>query len=108
MVYLHAGEFRFGAANDAENNFPYNFGGKVILVTANVRLGLFGFAALEQLRVCVPFAPRGTRFSCSVGWITRSSVCQCERRSACRSILSIAVRSIACSSQQTRWSRAIS
>lgn len=23
MVYLHAGEFRFGASNDQENNWPY-------------------------------------------------------------------------------------
>jgi carboxylesterase type B len=39
MVYLHAGEFRFGAANDLENAFPYYAKGKVLLVTANARLG---------------------------------------------------------------------
>ena len=50
MLYLHAGEFRFGAANDAENGFPYFADGKVVLVTANARLGLFGFAALDVLR----------------------------------------------------------
>jgi len=50
MVYMHAGEFRFGASNDQENNWPYLANGAVILVTFNVRLGLFGFAALDQLR----------------------------------------------------------
>lgn len=50
MVYFHAGEFRYGAANDAESAWPYFSNGRVILVTANVRLGLFGFAALDELR----------------------------------------------------------
>ena len=50
LVYFHAGEFRFGSAHDAENAWPYNFKGKAILVTANVRLGMFGYAALDVLR----------------------------------------------------------
>jgi hypothetical protein len=98
LLYLHAGEFRFGTSNDAENNWwvlrcphpqtrmhiphtqhaharthhvrarihrrrrlracnahpwlrrPYNFGGRVVLVTANVRLNIFGFAAHDALR----------------------------------------------------------
>ena len=33
MVYLHAGEFRFGASNDRENNWPYFANKSVILVT---------------------------------------------------------------------------
>ena len=50
MVYLHAGEFRFGSSNDLENSWPYFSKGRIILVTANVRLGYFGFAALNELR----------------------------------------------------------
>eukprot|EP00035_Acanthoeca_spectabilis_P024071 m.452204 g.452204 ORF g.452204 m.452204 type:complete len:689 (+) comp20286_c0_seq1:60-2126(+) len=50
MVYMHAGEFRFGAANDRESGFPYFAEGSVILVTANARLSLMGFAALDRLR----------------------------------------------------------
>lgn len=50
MVYMHAGEFRFGAANDRESNWPNFANGSVLLVTANFRLGLFGFAALDVLR----------------------------------------------------------
>jgi len=50
MVYLHAGEFRFGSSNDRESNWPFFAHGKVILVTGNVRLGLLGFGALDSLR----------------------------------------------------------
>ena len=50
MVYFHAGEFRFGTSNDAENAWPYFSDGNVVLVTANVRLGMLGFAALDELR----------------------------------------------------------
>lgn len=50
MIYWHAGEFRFGSSNDAENAWPYFSHGRVLLVTANVRLGLLGFAALDELR----------------------------------------------------------
>lgn len=50
MVYFHAGEFRFGTSNDAENAWPYFSDGNVVLVTANVRLGVLGFAALDELR----------------------------------------------------------
>ena len=53
MVYLHAGEFRFGTSNDLESGNSLNFG-KVILITANVRLGYFGFAALDQYRTRDP------------------------------------------------------
>jgi len=49
MLYLHAGEFHLGSSNDAENNWPY-FSNKVVLVTANVRLGPFGFLASAALR----------------------------------------------------------
>ncbi|GAB5366071.1 hypothetical protein AAMO2058_001112900 [Amorphochlora amoebiformis] len=49
MVYLHAGEFRYGASNDRENNFPY-FSNEVILVTFNNRIGALGFLASEALR----------------------------------------------------------
>ena len=59
MLYLHAGEFRFGAANDAENNFPYNFDNAAVLVTANARLSLFGFAALDELRDRDPMGSTG-------------------------------------------------
>jgi len=57
MVYLHAGEFRFGASNDQESNWPYFAHGSAVLVTANVRLGFFGFAALDALR---PRDPAGS------------------------------------------------
>eukprot|EP00039_Didymoeca_costata_P011207 m.156348 g.156348 ORF g.156348 m.156348 type:complete len:658 (-) comp15098_c0_seq14:72-2045(-) len=50
MIYFHAGEFRYGSSNDMENDWPYFAHGKVILVTANVRLGVLGFAALDGLR----------------------------------------------------------
>lgn len=50
MLYLHAGEFRYGTSNDAESNWPYFAGGDVILVTANARLGILGFGALDEFR----------------------------------------------------------
>lgn len=50
MVYFHAGEFLYGSSNDLENDWPYFAKGQVLLVTANVRLGLLGFAALDSLR----------------------------------------------------------
>ena len=51
MFYMHAGEFRFGSSNDLESAWPYfDVDHDVVLVTANVRLGLFGFAALDSLR----------------------------------------------------------
>ena len=53
MLYLHAGEFRFGSSNDQESNWPgFNQGSSadVVLVTANARLGLFGFGALDAFR----------------------------------------------------------
>lgn len=59
LLYLHAGEFRYGTSNDAENNWPYNFGGRVVLVTANVRLNIFGFAAHDVLRQRCPEGSTG-------------------------------------------------
>lgn len=59
MVYLHAGEFDYGGANDKENNWPYFANGQVILVTANVRLSVLGFAALESLRARDPKGSTG-------------------------------------------------
>jgi carboxylesterase type B len=51
MFYMHAGEFRFGSSNDLESAWPYfDVDHDVVLVTANVRLGLFGFAAMDTLR----------------------------------------------------------
>ena len=47
MVYLHAGEFRAGGANDRENNWPYFANGSVVLVTVNARLGFLGLALGE-------------------------------------------------------------
>ncbi len=42
MVYLHAGEFRYGSSNDLESN-ALSFGnGSVLLVTLNTRLSLLG------------------------------------------------------------------
>jgi len=59
MTYLHAGEFRFGAANDAESGFPYFADGAAILVTANARLSLLGYAALDALRSRDPMGSTG-------------------------------------------------
>lgn len=59
MLYFHAGEFRFGASNDQENNWPFFAHGRVLLVTANVRLGMFGFAALDALRSRDPSGSTG-------------------------------------------------
>mmetsp|Transcript_131556 Transcript_131556/g.409009 ORF Transcript_131556/g.409009 Transcript_131556/m.409009 type:complete len:573 (+) Transcript_131556:3-1721(+) len=59
MVWLHAGEFRFGASNDGENNWPYFANGSAVLITANVRLGLLGFAALDALRERDPSGSSG-------------------------------------------------
>lgn len=50
MVYFHAGEFNYGSSNDQESKWPHFAAGKVIVVTANVRLGYLGFAALDALR----------------------------------------------------------
>ena len=52
MVYMHAGEFRFGASNDDESLLPFGNGAphSVVLVTLNVRLGILGFAAHDALR----------------------------------------------------------
>jgi len=58
VIYLHAGEFRFGAAADRESTAPFG-NGTTILVTANARLGYFGFAALDQLRENDPHGSTG-------------------------------------------------
>eukprot|EP01059_Diplonema_ambulator_P016561 TRINITY_DN2817_c0_g2_i1.p1 TRINITY_DN2817_c0_g2~~TRINITY_DN2817_c0_g2_i1.p1 ORF type:complete len:692 (+),score=89.81 TRINITY_DN2817_c0_g2_i1:35-2110(+) len=44
LVYFHAGEFLYGSSNDDETNFPW-FSRRIILVTPNSRLGVFGFGA---------------------------------------------------------------
>eukprot|EP00040_Diaphanoeca_grandis_P030474 m.180138 g.180138 ORF g.180138 m.180138 type:complete len:676 (+) comp32008_c0_seq1:172-2199(+) len=49
MVYLHAGEFRFGGARDRESSGLFG-NNSMILVTANARINIFGFAALDELR----------------------------------------------------------
>lgn len=59
MVYFHAGEFRFGSSNDRESAWPYFANGTVLLVTANVRLGLMGFGALEAFRARDPSGSTG-------------------------------------------------
>eukprot|EP01065_Artemidia_motanka_P045538 TRINITY_DN6710_c2_g1_i2.p1 TRINITY_DN6710_c2_g1~~TRINITY_DN6710_c2_g1_i2.p1 ORF type:complete len:702 (+),score=129.11 TRINITY_DN6710_c2_g1_i2:116-2107(+) len=50
MVYFHAGEFHFGSSHDEESDFGYGFGGRVVYVSVNVRVGPIGFAALPALR----------------------------------------------------------
>ena len=45
MVYIHAGEFRFGTSQDTESDWPWFTGysnASVLLVTLNSRLGLTG------------------------------------------------------------------
>ena len=52
FVYIPSGEFHYGAANDAESNFP-GFARRArdaILVTVNYRVGIFGFLASEDFR----------------------------------------------------------
>ena len=79
MVYLHAGEFRFGSSNDLENNWPFFANGQVILVTANVRLGLFGFAALDELRTRDPAGSTGN-YGSQPAVTMRSDVAVCRGR----------------------------
>lgn len=54
MVYIHAGEFTVGTSNDEENNWPYGLvssdGTRMIVVTANSRLGILGYGAHPSLR----------------------------------------------------------
>jgi len=59
MVWINAGEFRFGSTNDLESDWPYFANGSVVVVTANVRLGLFGYAALDGLRSRDPSGSTG-------------------------------------------------
>merc|ERR1719356_17689 len=59
MVYFHAGEFNYGSSNDLESRWPYFAAGKVMVVTANVRLGFLGFAALDALRERDPAGSTG-------------------------------------------------
>jgi len=49
MIYIHAGEFRYGSSNDKENEFPY-FSDEVVLVTFNNRIGTLGFLGSDALR----------------------------------------------------------
>jgi carboxylesterase type B len=48
VVYLHAGEFHYGAASDRESDWP--FANDLVLVTPNSRLGPFGFLGSDTLR----------------------------------------------------------
>ena len=48
VVYLHAGEFHYGAGSDRESDWP--FADDVVLVTPNSRLGPFGFLGSDALR----------------------------------------------------------
>lgn len=52
-VYLHAGQFEFGASSDRESDFPF-FAEDVILVSPNSRLGVFGFLASDDLATLRP------------------------------------------------------
>ena len=48
LVYLHAGEFDYGAASDRESNWP--FADDVVLVSPNSRLGVLGYLGSDDLR----------------------------------------------------------
>ena len=58
ILYIHAGEFHFGAATDRESDWPY-FANDVLLVSFNFRLGPFGFMASEALRSRSPTRSTG-------------------------------------------------
>lgn len=48
VVYLHAGQFQYGAASDCESDWP--FAEDIVLVAPNSRLGPFGYLGSEYLR----------------------------------------------------------
>ena len=67
LVYLHAGEFDYGASSDRESDYPF-FARDVVLVTPNSRLGAFGYLASEALRARAgPAAGGGGGARASVG-----------------------------------------
>ena len=49
LVYIHAGEFHYGAASDRESDLAF-FAPEAVFVTFNFRLGVFGYLASEDLR----------------------------------------------------------
>eukprot|EP00037_Helgoeca_nana_P029744 m.359377 g.359377 ORF g.359377 m.359377 type:complete len:948 (+) comp28043_c1_seq4:744-3587(+) len=61
MVYFPAGQFMWGSGNDAENfNAPQTpAGGEVVVITANYRLGAFGYLGLDALRSRDPAGSTG-------------------------------------------------
>ena len=48
MLYLHAGEFDYGAASDRESDWP--FSQDVVFVSPNSRIGVLGYLASDELR----------------------------------------------------------
>ena len=48
VVYLHAGEFDYGAASDRESDWP--FADDVVYVSCNSRLGVLGYLGSDSLR----------------------------------------------------------
>jgi hypothetical protein len=48
VVYLHAGQFQYGAGSDCESDWP--FADDIVYVTPNSRLGPFGFLGSDELR----------------------------------------------------------
>jgi hypothetical protein len=58
LVYIHAGEFHYGAASDRESDWPY-FAPDIVFVTFNFRLGVFGYLASEALRSRSPSGGTG-------------------------------------------------
>lgn len=61
LIYFPAGQFMWGSGNDAENfNAPQTpAGGEVVVITANYRLGAFGFLGLDELRSRDPAGSTG-------------------------------------------------
>eukprot|EP00038_Savillea_parva_P006981 m.167111 g.167111 ORF g.167111 m.167111 type:complete len:852 (-) comp12780_c0_seq1:171-2726(-) len=61
LIYFPAGQFMWGSGNDAENfNAPQTAaGGEVVVITANYRLGAFGYLGLEALRSRDPAGSMG-------------------------------------------------
>ena len=72
MVYIHAGEFRFGTSEDSESDWPWFAGfsnASVLLVTLNSRLGLTGSAHRSSAVLVLPgvrHPPRTKPHVCAV------------------------------------------
>ena len=58
IVYLHAGEFDYGASSDRESDYAF-FARDAVLVAPNSRLGAFGFLASDVLRSRSPDGSTG-------------------------------------------------